>query len=111
MKLLSHALSFGRECFGTYFLNVINVKYKESWFWERQDSEIAQEIQVKLVFEAEQRRRQEEKDEDIARLLQQKELQEEKRRKKHYPESQGHKGYEDSYYSENGGEFQPEKGI
>lgn len=30
---------------------------------ERQDSEIAQEIQVKLVFEAEQRRRQEEKDE------------------------------------------------
>uniref|UniRef100_A0A8C2TNN3 Coiled-coil domain containing 50 n=1 Tax=Coturnix japonica TaxID=93934 RepID=A0A8C2TNN3_COTJA len=70
---------------------------------ERQDSEIAQEIQVKLVFEAEQRRRQEEKDEDIARLLQQKELQEEKKRKKHYPESQGHKVYEDSYYSENGG--------
>eukprot|EP00075_Anas_platyrhynchos_P030451 XP_027319704.1 coiled-coil domain-containing protein 50 isoform X1 [Anas platyrhynchos] len=69
---------------------------------ERQDSEIAQEIQVKLVFEAEQRRRQEEKDEDIARLLQQKELQEEKKRKKHYPESQGHKMYEDSYYSENG---------
>ncbi|XP_019474421.1 coiled-coil domain-containing protein 50 [Meleagris gallopavo] len=69
---------------------------------ERQDSEIAQEIQVKLVFEAEQRRRQEEKDEDIARLLQQKELQEEKKRKKHYPESQGHKIYEDSYYSENG---------
>ncbi|NP_001376288.2 coiled-coil domain-containing protein 50 isoform 1 [Gallus gallus] len=69
---------------------------------ERQDSEIAQEIQVKLVFEAEQRRRQEEKDEDIARLLQQKELQEEKKRKKHYPESQGHKVYEDSYYSENG---------
>ncbi|XP_025900929.1 coiled-coil domain-containing protein 50 [Nothoprocta perdicaria] len=70
---------------------------------ERQDCEIAQEIQVKLVFEAEQRRRQEEKDEDIARLLQQKELQEEKKRKKHYPESQGHPGYEDSYYSENGG--------
>lgn len=58
---------------------------------------------MKLVFEAEQRRRQEEKDEDIARLLQQKELQEEKKRKKHYPESQGHKVYEDSYYSENGG--------
>uniref|UniRef100_A0A8B9ECI7 Coiled-coil domain containing 50 n=1 Tax=Anser cygnoides TaxID=8845 RepID=A0A8B9ECI7_ANSCY len=70
---------------------------------ERQDSEIAQEIQVKLVFEAEQRRRQEEKDEDIARLLQQKELQEEKKRKKHYPGSQGHEVYEDSYYSENGG--------
>ncbi|XP_014801461.1 PREDICTED: coiled-coil domain-containing protein 50 isoform X2 [Calidris pugnax] len=70
---------------------------------ERQDCEIAQEIQVKLVFEAEQRRRQEEKDEDIARLLQQRELQEEKRRKKHYPESQGHAVYEDSYYAENGG--------
>ncbi|XP_068810090.1 coiled-coil domain-containing protein 50 isoform X1 [Struthio camelus] len=69
---------------------------------ERQDCEMAQEIQVKLVFEAEQRRRQEEKDEDIARLLQQKELQEEKKRKKHYPESQGHTVYEDSYYSENG---------
>ncbi|NWQ86543.1 CCD50 protein, partial [Burhinus bistriatus] len=70
---------------------------------ERQDCEIAQEIQVKLVFEAEQRRRQEEKDEDIARLLQQRELQEEKKRKKHYPESQGHTVYEDSYYAENGG--------
>ncbi|KAM6127216.1 coiled-coil domain-containing protein 50 [Phoenicopterus ruber ruber] len=69
---------------------------------ERQDCEIAQEIQVKLVFEAEQRRRQEEKDEDIARLLQEKELQEEKKRKKHYPESQGHTVYEDSYYAENG---------
>ncbi|XP_061861746.1 coiled-coil domain-containing protein 50 isoform X2 [Colius striatus] len=70
---------------------------------ERQDCEIAQEIQVKLVFEAEQRRRQEEKDEDIARLLQQRELQEEKKRKKHYPESQGHAVYEDSYYAESGG--------
>ncbi|XP_010295470.1 PREDICTED: coiled-coil domain-containing protein 50 [Phaethon lepturus] len=70
---------------------------------ERQDCEIAQEIQVKLVFEAEQRRRQEEKDEDIARLLQQKELQEEKKRKKQYTESQGHTLYEDSYYAENGG--------
>ncbi|XP_061861744.1 coiled-coil domain-containing protein 50 isoform X1 [Colius striatus] len=69
---------------------------------ERQDCEIAQEIQVKLVFEAEQRRRQEEKDEDIARLLQQRELQEEKKRKKHYPESQGHAVYEDSYYAESG---------
>ncbi|KAM4659691.1 coiled-coil domain-containing protein 50 [Amazona ochrocephala] len=69
---------------------------------ERQDCEIAQEIQVKLVFEAEQRRRQEEKDEDIARLLQQKELQEEKKRKKHYTESQGHAGCKDSYYAENG---------
>ncbi|NXI43593.1 CCD50 protein, partial [Galbula dea] len=67
---------------------------------EQQDCEIAQEIQVKLVFEAEQRRRQEENDEDIARLLQ---LQEEKKHKKHYPESQAHTAYEDSYYAENGG--------
>ncbi|XP_040469857.1 coiled-coil domain-containing protein 50 isoform X2 [Falco naumanni] len=65
---------------------------------ERQDCEIAQEIQVKLVFEAEQRRRQEEKDEDIARLLQERELEEEKKRKKRYPESQGH-----TVYEENGG--------
>ncbi|NWS78189.1 CCD50 protein, partial [Crotophaga sulcirostris] len=70
---------------------------------EQQDCEIAQEIQVKLVFEAEQRRRQEANDEDIARLLQEKELQEEKKRKKHYPESQGHTVYEDSYYAESGG--------
>ncbi|KFQ27216.1 Coiled-coil domain-containing protein 50, partial [Merops nubicus] len=67
---------------------------------ERQDCEIAQEIQGKLVFEAEQRRKQEENDEDIARLLQ---LQEEKKHKKHYPESQGHAVYEDNYYAENGG--------
>ncbi|XP_070609958.1 coiled-coil domain-containing protein 50 isoform X2 [Erythrolamprus reginae] len=52
---------------------------------ERQDCEIAQEIQVKLVIEAEELRRQEEGDEDIARILQQKELQEEKRRKKLLP--------------------------
>ncbi|NXX91453.1 CCD50 protein, partial [Centropus bengalensis] len=70
---------------------------------EQQDCEIAQEIQVKLVFEAEQRRRQEANDEDIARLLQEKELQEEKKRKKHYPESQGHTSYEDSYYAESRG--------
>lgn len=35
---------------------------------ERQDCEIAQEIQVKLVIEAEQRRRQEEKDEVTPRV-------------------------------------------
>ncbi|XP_014462595.2 coiled-coil domain-containing protein 50 isoform X1 [Alligator mississippiensis] len=67
---------------------------------ERQDCEIAQEIQVKLVIEAEQRRRQEEKDEDIARILQEKLLLEDKKRKK--PEPQGHKAYENSYYAENG---------
>ncbi|XP_067417159.1 coiled-coil domain-containing protein 50 isoform X2 [Emydura macquarii macquarii] len=70
---------------------------------EQQDCEIAQEIQVKLVIEAEQRRRQEEKDEDIARLLQQKELQDKKTRNKHYPEPRGHAADEDSYYPENGG--------
>ncbi|XP_073215120.1 coiled-coil domain-containing protein 50 isoform X1 [Lepidochelys kempii] len=77
----------------------IQKRYKDI---ERQDCEIAQEIQVKLVIEAEQRRRQEEKDEDIARILQQKELQEEKKSKKHYPEPQGHTAHEDSYYPENG---------
>ncbi|KAG8581524.1 hypothetical protein GDO81_007710 [Engystomops pustulosus] len=46
------------------------------------DGEIAQEIQEKLVIEAERKRLQEERDEDIARTLQEKE---EKRRKKHYP--------------------------
>uniref|UniRef100_A0A8C5RZA2 Coiled-coil domain-containing protein n=1 Tax=Laticauda laticaudata TaxID=8630 RepID=A0A8C5RZA2_LATLA len=53
---------------------------------EEQDCEIAQEIQVKLVIEAEEQRRQEEDDEDIAWILQQKELQEEKRRKKPPPD-------------------------
>ncbi|KAM5165434.1 coiled-coil domain-containing protein 50 isoform 1-T1 [Mantella aurantiaca] len=60
------------------------------------DSEIAQEIQEKLVIEAESRRRQEEKDEDIARLLQERE---EKRRKKHYPPH----GTEEPYYPDHGG--------
>nr|XP_060623242.1 coiled-coil domain-containing protein 50 isoform X1 [Anolis sagrei ordinatus] len=69
---------------------------------ERQDCEIAQEIQVKLVIEAEQRRRQEEDDEDIARILQQKELQEEKRRKKPLPpEPVSASPYKEAYYPEN----------
>ncbi|XP_053165214.1 coiled-coil domain-containing protein 50 isoform X2 [Hemicordylus capensis] len=67
---------------------------------ERQDCEIAQEIQVKLVIEAEQRRRQEEDDEDIARILQQRELQEEKRRKKPPPEPLQHGPYEEGYCPE-----------
>nr|XP_034988923.1 coiled-coil domain-containing protein 50 isoform X1 [Zootoca vivipara] len=67
---------------------------------ERQDCEIAQEIQVKLVIEAEQRRRQEEDDEDIARILQQKELQEEKRRKKPHPEPLQKSTYDEGYYPE-----------
>ncbi|XP_062987796.1 coiled-coil domain-containing protein 50 isoform X4 [Elgaria multicarinata webbii] len=70
---------------------------------EQQDCEIAQEIQVKLVIEAEQRRRQEEDDEDIARILQQKELQEEKRRKKPQPEAVRHGPYEEGYQLESRG--------
>ncbi|KAE8603696.1 hypothetical protein XENTR_v10014426 [Xenopus tropicalis] len=63
------------------------------------DSEIAQEIQDRLVIEAERRRQQEEKDEDIARLLQERE---ERRRKKHYQEDkEGHrKGRHKEYLSE-----------
>uniref|UniRef100_A0A670KFN0 Coiled-coil domain containing 50 n=1 Tax=Podarcis muralis TaxID=64176 RepID=A0A670KFN0_PODMU len=71
---------------------------------ERQDCEIAQEIQVKLVIEAEQRRRQEEDDEDIARILQQKELQEEKRRKKPHPEPLQKSTYDEGYYPESRGQ-------
>ncbi|KAL8188319.1 UNVERIFIED_CONTAM: hypothetical protein K2H54_065469 [Gekko kuhli] len=69
---------------------------------EQQDCEIAQEIQVKLVIEAEQQRRQEEDDEDIARLLQRKELQEEKRRMKPPPqvEPSRHSPYEDAPYQD-----------
>ncbi|XP_060096922.1 coiled-coil domain-containing protein 50 [Heteronotia binoei] len=72
---------------------------------EQQDCEIAQEIQVKLVIEAEQKRRQEEDDEDIARILQQKELQEEKRRKKPPPSAEPlrRSPYEDGYYQDSRG--------
>ncbi|XP_044145416.1 coiled-coil domain-containing protein 50 isoform X1 [Bufo gargarizans] len=48
------------------------------------DGEIAQEIQEKLVIDAERKRLQEEKDKDIARILQERE---EKRRKKYPPRS------------------------
>ncbi|KAK9401551.1 coiled-coil domain-containing protein 50 [Crotalus adamanteus] len=68
---------------------------------EQQDCEIAQEIQVKLVIEAEQQRRQEEGDEDIARILQQKELQEEKRRKKPPPDPLRLGASEEGYPPEN----------
>uniref|UniRef100_A0A5F8H8Q9 Coiled-coil domain containing 50 n=1 Tax=Monodelphis domestica TaxID=13616 RepID=A0A5F8H8Q9_MONDO len=77
----------------------IQKRYKDM---EQQDCEMAQEIQVKLVIEAERRRLQEEKAEDIARLLQERELQEEKRRKKHYPESSGASTYDDGYFLANG---------
>ncbi|KAM3834924.1 coiled-coil domain-containing protein 50 isoform 2-T2 [Vipera latastei] len=68
---------------------------------EQQDCEIAQEIQVKLVIEAEQQRRQEEDDEDIARILQRKELQEEKRRKKLPPDPLQLGAPEEGYPPEN----------
>ncbi|XP_029471871.1 coiled-coil domain-containing protein 50 isoform X2 [Rhinatrema bivittatum] len=71
---------------------------------EHQDCEIAQEIQEKLVIEAEQRRRQEEKDEDIARILQERELKEKKKQKQQQQlvEGPGHEPYEDGYYQETG---------
>ncbi|NXG75553.1 CCD50 protein, partial [Baryphthengus martii] len=96
-RLVQHDLQVAKQLQEEEDLKARAQKHRKDL--ERQDCEIAQEIQVKLVFEAEQRRRQEEKDEDIARLLQ---LQEEKKHKKHYPESQGD-SYEDSYYAENGG--------
>uniref|UniRef100_A0A8D2IPA1 Coiled-coil domain containing 50 n=1 Tax=Varanus komodoensis TaxID=61221 RepID=A0A8D2IPA1_VARKO len=70
---------------------------------ERQDCEMAQEIQVRLVIEAEQRRRQEEDDEDIARILQQKELQEEKRRKKPHAAPPQHGAHDESHHPESRG--------
>ncbi|XP_061682360.1 coiled-coil domain-containing protein 50 isoform X2 [Syngnathoides biaculeatus] len=54
---------------------------------ERQDNEMAQEIQDQLVRQAEQQRRQqEEKDAAIARKLYEKEMKEERRRQKHLDE-------------------------
>ncbi|XP_066458139.1 coiled-coil domain-containing protein 50 isoform X1 [Eleutherodactylus coqui] len=61
------------------------------------DGEIAQEIQEKLVIEAELKRLQEEKDEDIARVLQERE---EKRRKKPYPPPHSS---EEAYYPDHEG--------
>ncbi|NXN91187.1 CCD50 protein, partial [Rhinopomastus cyanomelas] len=97
-RLVQHDLKVAKRLQAEEDLKARDQKHRKDL--ERQDSEIAQEIQVKLAFEAEQRRKQEEKDEDIARLLQ---LQEEKKHKKHYSESQGHTVYEDNYYAENGG--------
>ncbi|KAM4548824.1 coiled-coil domain-containing protein 50 isoform 2-T2 [Odontesthes bonariensis] len=49
---------------------------------ERQDNEIAQEIQEELVRQAEWQRQQEEKDAAIARKMQEKEMKEERKRQK-----------------------------
>ncbi|XP_037104765.1 coiled-coil domain-containing protein 50 isoform X3 [Syngnathus acus] len=62
---------------------------------ERQDNEIAHEIQDQLVRQAEQQRRQqEEKDAAIARKMHEKEMKEERRRQKHQDEE---------YYEDPGG--------
>ncbi|XP_047442873.1 coiled-coil domain-containing protein 50 isoform X4 [Mugil cephalus] len=65
---------------------------------ERQDNEIAQEIQEQLVRQAEQQRQQEEKDAAIARKLQEKEMKEERRRQK-----QLESNFEEEYFEDHGG--------
>ncbi|XP_071344011.1 coiled-coil domain-containing protein 50 isoform X2 [Trachinotus anak] len=65
---------------------------------ERQDNEIAQEIQEQLVRQAEQQRQQEEKDAAIARKLQEKEMKEERRRQK-----QLESNFDEDYFEDHGG--------
>ncbi|XP_032381724.1 coiled-coil domain-containing protein 50 isoform X4 [Etheostoma spectabile] len=65
---------------------------------ERQDNEIAYEIQEQLVRQAELQRRQEEKDAAIARKLQEKEMKEERRRQK-----QLEANFEEEYFEDHGG--------
>ncbi|XP_049442908.1 coiled-coil domain-containing protein 50 isoform X1 [Epinephelus fuscoguttatus] len=69
---------------------------------ERQDIEIAQEIQDQLVRQAEQQRQQEEKDAAIARKLQEKEMKEEKRRQK-----QLEANFEEEYFEDHGAARRP----
>ncbi|KAK1896998.1 Coiled-coil domain containing protein 50 [Dissostichus eleginoides] len=64
---------------------------------ERQDNEIAQEIQEELVRQAEQQLKQEEKDAAIARKLQEKEMKEERRRQK-----QMESNLEEEYFEDHG---------
>lgn len=65
---------------------------------ERQDNEIAHEIQEELVRQAEQQRQQEEKDAAIARKLQEKEMKEERRRQK-----QMEPKFDEDYFEDQGG--------
>uniref|UniRef100_A0A8C7XFL6 Coiled-coil domain containing 50a n=1 Tax=Oryzias sinensis TaxID=183150 RepID=A0A8C7XFL6_9TELE len=65
---------------------------------ERQDNEIAQEIQEELIRQAELQRLQEEKDAAIARKLQEKEMKEERRRKK-----QQESNLDEDYFEDHGG--------
>ncbi|XP_050932954.1 coiled-coil domain-containing protein 50 isoform X2 [Lates calcarifer] len=69
---------------------------------ERQDNEIAQEIQEELVRQAEQQRQQEEKDAAIARKLQEKEMKEERRRQK-----QLEANFEEEYFEDHGAARRP----
>ncbi|XP_029356032.1 coiled-coil domain-containing protein 50 isoform X2 [Echeneis naucrates] len=69
---------------------------------ERQDNEIAQEIQEELVRQAEQLRQQEEKDAAIARKLQEKEMKEERRRQK-----QLEANFEEEYFEDHGAARRP----
>ncbi|XP_032381722.1 coiled-coil domain-containing protein 50 isoform X2 [Etheostoma spectabile] len=69
---------------------------------ERQDNEIAYEIQEQLVRQAELQRRQEEKDAAIARKLQEKEMKEERRRQK-----QLEANFEEEYFEDHGAARRP----
>ncbi|XP_044054300.1 coiled-coil domain-containing protein 50 isoform X2 [Siniperca chuatsi] len=69
---------------------------------ERQDIEIAQEIQEQLVRQAEQQRQQEEKDAAIARKLQEKEMKEQRRRQK-----QLEANFEEEYFEDHGAARKP----
>ncbi|CAI5639440.1 unnamed protein product [Oreochromis niloticus] len=69
---------------------------------ERQDNEIAQEIQEELVRQAERQRQQEEKDAAIARKLQEKEMKEERRRHK-----QLETRFDEDYFDEHGAARRP----
>ncbi|XP_071344010.1 coiled-coil domain-containing protein 50 isoform X1 [Trachinotus anak] len=69
---------------------------------ERQDNEIAQEIQEQLVRQAEQQRQQEEKDAAIARKLQEKEMKEERRRQK-----QLESNFDEDYFEDHGAARRP----
>ncbi|XP_072245565.1 coiled-coil domain-containing protein 50 isoform X2 [Leuresthes tenuis] len=65
---------------------------------ERQDNEIAQEIQEELVRQAEWQRQQEEKDAAIARKLQEKEMKEERKRQK-----QLETNFDEDYFEDHAG--------
>ncbi|XP_068174560.1 coiled-coil domain-containing protein 50 isoform X2 [Antennarius striatus] len=69
---------------------------------ERQDNEIAQEIQDQLVRQAEQQRQQEEKDAAIARKMHEKEMKEERRRQKHLEVN-----LEEEYFEDHGAPRRP----